>query len=148
LERVYGSGQAYSLSSVSSALEGNWPSRPGILPIDALANDSIRSEAFTARHRAPLVAIVDPETAAWGSSGANSGAVPACWIEKEDLIPSGFGVGRDVLAATRAVAKIVLSERWGDAFLRVTDPYYEPRRARVYQVPSECLVPDQIQRPF
>src|SRR5438552_454155 len=145
---VYCSVQAENLSSMLSALDGNWPSRPAIRPLTEASNGRV----FATTSGGPSdgttpcsYPIVDLETLSWGNTGEARGSdVPACWRQKEVLVPQGFGFGREVLRILRNLAAIVMPEGLARKASQATDPYYAPRPATVYEIPTACALRPQV----
>jgi len=139
---IYGTRQAYSLSSVLSALHGQWPPRPSIENLTELAANDSRSVSPNMSSSSDLAAyvILDTETAGWGRGQPRIGPaeVPSCWKNIGILEPSGFGSGAFVLGVLRDVAAALLPESLARQALRATDSLYRPRPAYVYAVPAGC----------
>ena len=132
---IYGTSNNSNIAAFQSTIEGVPSIGQRVDTYSALAKPR---DAANDRGGDRLV-VLDRETWNWGNDSMPIERIPPCWSSRGDLVPTGFGWGRDVVLALDRVAAIVPA-RLGAPVRRALGAIANPLPATVYVVDSS--IPD------
>lgn len=135
---VYASSRAHIIATTFYKLQKDIPRAQTLDLDDLVLNDQIELKNSSSTNDEKTYAIFDRETI--NSRNENEYLVDTsdCLHYIGNITPTGFGIGKKVVDSIRYVAELITPDIITKKILRVTDPYFMPKPAEIYQVNNNC----------
>ncbi|MEO8026054.1 MAG: glycosyltransferase family 39 protein [Bryobacteraceae bacterium] len=132
---IYGSVNNANIARVVSSMTGDRALRTRVRVLSEADNRDSNPDPAASTE---IFAAIDRETMAWGKGALVMEKAPNCWTSAQPIVPTGFGLGRDVSVGLRDVAGKLPGSIGARAAL-VLGRLADPAPAELYRVDGPFL---------